>query len=386
MASQKELSYDAESLTLFEIPLRSEISNLLNFLVLDIIFLPFIMYTSGKLAGYVNTEMLRKRGAITLKEFDIPLIGGGMVMAQGWRRTLFILLRLSVVVAVAVSNFGLEGRNSTVTITRSGIVRVPGVLADANRTITEVVLPLVRCNRRIDENTLRKGSVVDGRCYADIPDFAVVRSRTVHETLNASALNCVPSYNCDNTPYPTTTYRCDKSDVVCSGVPETAGCSNQEGMKRNTFGLLECQSVSYGPQDDYAFFCTGQPGVAMPGTSGPLANCYAYEVKRADVERWNETFPSITAMVGKAMFASAYGAERQVQVTVPSDDRPPVTGVRMRWVLSIAWIIAVASLFSLWVLFYMYHDVKEIIHDEGGLVSELQKRMDLDVQMTNDLI
>lgn len=311
-----------------------------------------------------------------MKEFDIPLIGGGMVMASGWRRTLFILLRFSVLVAVAVSNFGLEGRNSIGLVTRAGTVRVPGLLSDARNTITGVVLPQARCYKKIDEIKSVNGSVIDGKCYKDIPDYTVVRSRTFHKTLNASARNCVPSYNCDNKPYPTTTYRCDSSDIVCNGVPKRAGCSNQDGMQKDAFDSLECQSVSYGPQDGYAFFSLTTENVAMPETSGPLKDCFAFDVKRADVERWNETYPSITTMVPKAIYASAYGASKEVQVTIPRDGLPrPVTGVRMRWVMSIAWVLGVALVFSLWVLFYIYQGHGEMLHDERGLVQEMRKRL-----------
>lgn len=58
MNAQTDLSGGAESLAMFEVALPSEISSLLNVLVLDVVFLPFIMCMSGKLAGYVNTSML----------------------------------------------------------------------------------------------------------------------------------------------------------------------------------------------------------------------------------------------------------------------------------------------------------------------------------------
>lgn len=374
MASQRDMSLGAESLRLFDIPLRSEFTNVLNFLILDVLFLPFIMYMSGKLAGYVNNDILQKRGSVILRGFDLPLVGGGMIMPRGWRRNMFIFLRLSVVVAVAVSNFGLEGRTSTVDTTVSGEVRAPGLLRDANNTITEVVLKQVRCNNRINEDTVIYGSVVDGKCFPNVTEFATIRSRTRFETLNASAMNCEPTYNCDNTPYPTTTFRCDQSDVVCNGVPKSAGCENQEGMKKNTFGQPECLSLSYGPRNDYAFFCIHpREGVAIPGTSGPLRNCYAYDVNRADVQGWNETFPRITFMVGKAMYASAYGAKRVVRASVPLER--PVTGVRLRWVLSVAWVVAVAMTFCLWAFFYTHQGFEEIIHDERGLVALVRERM-----------
>lgn len=360
------------SQALFEVPLASEVSNLLNFLILDVIILPFIMYMSSRLAGFTNNRVLQKTGVVTLVEFDIPLVGGGLVMSKGWRRTLFILLRLSVVVAVAISNFGLEGRTGQAFVTRQGVVRVPGVLDNPNSTITDIALKQVRCNHRIDEETVLHGSVVDGVCYPRMTEFAVVGKRTLRQQMNSSALECQAYFNCDNTPYPTTTYRCDRSDVVCNGVPPNSGCSNQEGIKKNTFGDLECHSISYEPENDLVWYCNKES--VMPGTVRTLNDCWVFNVKREYVQWWNETFPSITFMLGKAMFASAYGAEKRTQVTVPDGTRP-VTGVRLRWVLSVAWAFAVALFFSIWVYFFVHQGLKETVHDERGLVDLVQTRM-----------
>lgn len=360
-----------DSLQLFEVPLASEVSNLLNFLVLDVVLLPFIMYLSSKLAGYTNNGILQKLGTVTLEQFGIPLVGGGLVMPKGWRRILFVMLRLSVVVAVAVSNFGLEGRTGIAMVTRQGAVRVPGLLNDPNSTITDVALRQIRCNHRISDETVLHGSVVDGECYPKMTDFAIIRSRTYFPKIEASAMECKSFYNCDSDPYPTTTYRCDRADVVCNGVLPESGCSNAEGIKKNTFGELECYSLSYALGDDFVWYCNKDS--VLPGTAMTLNDCWGFEVKREYVQWWNETFPRITFMLGKAMFASAYGAENRTEVTVPKGKRP-VTGVRLRWVLSVAWVVAVALFFSVWVYFYVHQGLKETVHDEHGLVNLLQHR------------
>lgn len=363
---------------MFEVPLASEISNLLNFLVLDVLVLPFIAYTSSRLAGFANYAHLQKKDSVSLIEFDVPLVGGGLVMSKGWRRIMFVALRVSVVIAVAVSNFGLEGRTSQAMVTRQGDIRVPGTLQDPEKTITEVALSRVRCYTRVDDPTVSEnqtviyGSVIDGVCYKGVKDFVYVHDRTFFRQINATAENCVPSFNCDNVPYPTTTYRCDYADVVCTGVPENSGCSNQDGIRRNTFGELECYSISYEEGDNYVWFCNKDK--VFPGTKATLNDCWGFTARREDVQSWNETFPSITLMYGKALFASAYGAEQRLEVTVPEGKRP-VTGVRLWWVLSVAWVGAVALFFTVWVCVHVLGGSKETVHDEHGLVNLLQRRL-----------
>lgn len=356
---------------LFEVPLASEVSNLLNFLILDVVVLPFIMHMSSRLAGFTNNRILQNTGIVTLVEFDNPFVGGGLVMPKSWRRTLFILLRVSVVVAVAISNFGLEGRTRQAFVTRQGVVRVPGILDNPNSTITGVVMSQMRCHHRVSEETIVFGSIIDGVCYPRMTDFAVVRNWTTNKQMNSSALHCQAYYNCDNIQYPTTTYRCDSSDIVCTGVPENSGCSNQRGIRKNTFGDLKCHSISYDPENDLAWVSNKES--MMPGTVTTLHECIVFNVKREYVQLWNETFPRTTFLPGKALFASAYGAEKRTQVTVPSEKRP-VTGVRLRWVLSVAWVFAVALLLSLWVYFFVHQGFKETIHDECGLLGLAQTK------------
>lgn len=363
---------------MFEVALASEVSNLLNFLVLDVLVLPFITYTSSKLAGFANYAHLQRRDSVSLVEFDVPLVGGGLIMSKGWRRIMFVALRVSVVVAVAVSNFGLEGRTSDAMVTRQGDIRVPGILQDPENTITEVALTRVRCYTRPDNATSSEnrtaiyGSVIDGECYEGVKDFVYIHEKTYFPQIDAAAENCVPSFNCDNVPYPTTTYRCDQADVVCTGVPETSGCSYQDGIRKNTFGDLECYSVSYKEGDNYMWYCNKDR--VLPGTKATLNDCWGFTARREHVQSWNETFPSLTLMYGKALFASAYGAEQRVEVTVPEGKRP-VTGVRLWWVLSVAWVGAVALFMAGWVCFHVLRGSKETVHDEHGLVHLLEKRL-----------
>lgn len=369
---------------MFQIPLPSEAVSLINFLVLDIFLLSYIMHMSGLLAGHANHYMLRSRRKLHLVAFDIPLVGGGIVMARNWRRLLFILLRLSVVAAVAVCNFGLEGRSARIFAERDVNIRAPGLLSDPFATIFSVTEPRIHCHNSTHDKDYKLGLVADGRCYRDVIDHVHVYVSSLGpsvEKIQASAKDCRKEVHGEE--FPLTVYRCDAADLVCLG----GSCWNH-GIANNT-----CKVMVYSDNDKYAWGCQGDYNLRLqPGEENKELQCRRLGARRKDLDNWLEIYIHIVMHVKersniwsawdddnllfRAVFASAYGVEKRVRVRLPVEEEQPVTVVRLWWLIPTLWVLGVAAIVTVWRLVHMFKRSPVIAHDERRLVRLLDRKIE----------
>lgn len=381
---------------MFQILLPSEAVSLINFLVLDIFLLSYIMHMSGMLAGHANHNMLRSRRGLHLVAFDIPLVGGGIVMARNRRRLLFILLRLSVVVAVAVCNFGLEGRSVRLFAEHDVNIRAPGRLLDPVATIFTVTEPRIRCHNSTHDKDYKLGLVADGRCYSDVIDHVHVFSlgRSVEKT-QASAKGCREDVHCEG-GFPLTVYRCDAADLVCQGA---SSICPKHGIANDT-----CKALAYSDNDKYAWVCQDRDYNLrlQPDEEDKEVQCRGLSASRKDLDKWLDIYIYILMdvversdiwsawndedLLLRAVFASAYGVEKRVRVRLPNEEEQPVTVVRLWWLLPTLWVLGVAAIVTVWRLVHMFKRSPIVAHDERGLVRLLDRKIECqlgDLQMSS---
>lgn len=351
---------------MFEIPVASEVTNLVNFLTLDLLLLPYVMHVSGLLAGYANHATLCKGRTLRLVVFDIPLVGGGIVMSRCWQRSFFILVRLSVVAAVAVCNFGLEGRSRSALVTREATVRMPGILNDSFKTIYDATERRMRCSDSTENGDFKFGAVVDDQCYLDVEDHVYITRIAFNVTnITVSATNCKPVVRC---PEAATTYHCDGADLVCGGTPKDSGCEISYGVE-----FRSCLSVVYEPSEDFGWVCL--EGWLMPGNVSEKLPCRGFQAKRRDVKNWVRHYIWATPDPLVALFGSAYGVEARKNVTLPMGERF-VTVVRASWLVPMLWVVCVAVGLTIWWFLQCMTGSQVIAHDERGLTKLLNKQID----------
>lgn len=351
---------------MFEIPFASELTNLVNFIIMDLLLLPYVMYVSGLLAGYANHSTLCKARKLHLVVFDIPLVGGGIVMSRCWLRTFFISIRLSVVAAVAISNFGLEGRSKTEFVVREATVRVPGALKDPFTSIYTATERRMRCSDSTESGDFNFGAVIDDRCYLDKKDYVFFSQLAFNLTnIAPSATNCKSSPHCSQVR---TTFHCDGVDLVCAGTSEDSKCEVADGVQ-----LDSCVSVVYHPSNNFGWLC--MHGWLVPGQMSAEVPGRRFSAKREDVKDWVNYFLYDTADPLVAMFGSAYGQELRQKVTVPAGERH-LTVVRATWFVPMVWVIFVAFALTMWWLVCRVNGALVIAHDERGLTKLLHKKIE----------
>lgn len=351
---------------MFEIPFASELTNMVNFITLDLVLLPYVMHVSGLLAGYANHSTLSKARELRLVVFDIPLVGGGIVMSRCWLRTFFIIVRLSVVAAVAVCNFGLEGRSRAELVTREATVRVPGVLNDSFNTIYMATERRMRCSDSTENGDFKFGAVMDDRCYLEGTDDVYISKLAFDSTnITASATSCESHVRCSDLA---TTFHCDRVDLVCSGTSKDSGCEVAAGVQ-----FRSCVSVVYDPSDASGWICL--EGWLMPGIASERALCRQFWARRQDVQDWVKLYLSVTADPLVALFGSAYGQEARRNVTVP-DGEKSLTIVQAIWIVPMIWVVIVAVVLTIWLFWCRVTGAHVIAHDERGLTKLLNKQIE----------
>lgn len=349
-----------------EVPVPSEVMNVLNFLALDLILLPYIMHISGRLAGFANKETLKRGEHLKLVVFDPPVVGGGIVMARSTQRSLLIAARLSAVLAVAVCNFGLEGRSRVRHVEREALVRVPGPLAESFDEIYLATERRMRCSGSLRQDMFYFGAVLDDHCYPTSKTHVYVQGLSFDlEPISTPAKRCTPSARCLSN---STVYRCKHVDFICGGVEVTSGCPYASGVLNSS-----CVSVVYSEDSDRAWLC-GQ-GWLAPADTNEQAYCRGIIAKRKDIDSWVDYLWTSTFDPLTAIFASAYGKERREIVSVPEGELL-VTIIRIWWFIPTGWVILVAGILSTNWLRYHCSNVQPFAHDERGLTKLLRKEID----------
>lgn len=353
---------------MIQVEVPSEILNVVNFLLLDIILLPYVLFMSSKLAGYANHKALNDRGAVKLIEYKLPAIGGGMVMSPGWHRRLLIAIRLAVLIFVAVANLGLEGRTVTDSVTREAEIRVPGRFSLEEDGVMEMLGEQIECNEIVNDQFIF-GSVIDNECFVAIRDYVSIHEMSAPFVERNVTLNrCeIMSRNCERSMY-----RCERVDLLCNGVSPETGCDNPEGIVPDS-----CAAVVYDDDDEGGLMCNS--GDIVSETEANLNHCRHFVARREDVVHWNDTYEIINNFLDNGMvsvFAAAYGAKQKRTITLSEGERI-VTDISLVWIIPTAMTLSVGILLTVSVILKCVHGAKAIAHDERGLLRVLGKPVEL---------
>lgn len=376
---------------MFQLRMASEIVNLINFVLLDFVMLSYIMYMSGLLAGHANHFTLTRQNRLDLVPCDIPLIGGGLCMSKGRFRFLLLALRLSAVVAVFACNFGLEGRSRPRMSTRTANIRFPGPPPSALNVPFNVYVATElrqRCVRQpdpnIDRNDFSFGAVIDNRCYPQLDDYVYITGMAYEfEVISVSAKGCKLEQDCE---YRHTKFRCedvDIVDIVCPGLQDDSTCKLRSPLPQGQpppptpLQTSLCISVVYVPDGNYAWLCDdSEDGVVVPEAQGE-ATCRRINARQEDLRWWTDYYRYRTPEPIEALFSSAYGQQKTVQLDVPSGEEP-FTVVTWWWLVPVFWLLSVALTVSVLKLFVQMkkYPTPVIAHDERGLTRLLGRQIE----------
>lgn len=352
---------------MIRIAIPSEVVNVANFLLLDVLLLPYVLFLSGKLAGFSNDKTIANRGTAKLVDYRIPAIGGGMVTSPGWHRRCLIAIRLSVLIFVAIANLGIEGRTVDNLVTREAVVRVPGPFEVSEEGVINALGEHIECNEVLGDRFVF-GSVIDNKCFKENKDFV-----TIHEMSapfverNVSMHQCeMTSKNCQRTMY-----RCETVDLYCNGVSEDTGCENPSGIIPNS-----CAGIAYDDDDEGGVMCNS--GNIISDSFAELHQCRHFAAKREDIVHWNESYEVLNELVDNGMisvFATAYGKKSMQNVTV-LEDLQVVTDISLVWLIPASLTFGVCLALT-GVVFFQYYWVGStaVAHDERGLLKLLGQPM-----------
>lgn len=370
-----------------QVEIPSEILNVVNFVLMDILFLPYVLCMSSKLAGYANHNALEERGVVKLVEYKLPAIGGGLVMSPGWRRRLLLAIRIAVLLFVALANLGLEGRTVPSAMTREAEIRVPGRFDVSERGAVKVIGEQIECNEIVDELFIF-GSVIDGECFKKIRDYVSIHEMSApFVERNVSLNRCVvSSEDCERTMY-----RCEQVDLLCNGVAEETKCDNVEGIISDS-----CAAVIYDEDDEGGFMCNSGDIVSgseasmveegtVSGLEAHLKFCRHFVARREDIVHWNDTYVVLDQFSDSGMvsvFGTAYADSQLRNITLSAEDRI-VTEISLLWIIPASMTLFVGVVLTGWVILQWSRGAKAVAHDERGLMRVLGKPVEL-VRMEDD--
>ncbi|PXF45362.1 hypothetical protein BWQ96_04882 [Gracilariopsis chorda] len=332
---------------LFQIPIASELVNVVNFIVVDLLIISFVMEVTGIIAGHINHHSLRNDSRLKLDPFHLPLIGGGLITFRGRHRNILIMVRISVLLAAIASTFGVEGRTELPIVERSAMIRRPGFQQPSNEDTMERMQRGFSCGTW-EEDVFYFGTMADDECYPNTPQYSSIRSVSRVRGAEGEAHNCTASYFCTGNQ-PISTYRCAKADIICQGVPLESGCANAKGIETDVDKKEKCNAILFTDDGEHVIGCSS--GVLRPNSSQTLGNCWKFNMNPEDAQWWNETYPRLTLFNARAVYASANGIEERRTVELPGNARP-VTIVTLWWIVSVGWLVLVSVILACaWVVF-----------------------------------
>ena len=350
-----------------QLPLASEIANLLNFFICDIILVAIIMKTTSVLAGIWNQFQFSKSKGLYLHSVPLPHVGGGIVMRHSFSLVALVLIRVSVIAAICVSNFGLQGRSEPSFISRDVSIRRPGPFPKMPPVkIRNYLFDTTQIRKRClynGDGDIKFASVFDEKC------FPQMRTELYIKTLALKFVNVTRTLkNCKRVktmPNFFTTVQCDDIDMNCLGPHGNTGILDP----------ASCEAVVY--DGDVSWHCPYENGFHLDRRGAQKAECRKVGAKRNDIHLWTTLYRYHTDDAIEALFGAAYGVQTSIKEDVPSENKN-VTNVTLWWLIPIAWVILVLVASSIWVVVMRCYGITPIAHDERSLVRMLEEKSDIE--------
>ena len=345
-----------------EIPVNSAGLNLINVIFLQFVLVPIVIGMTSKLVGFKNFQDRKEKESLSLKPFDPPVIGGNLVTSRGFQRQFMIAVRVSVVVAVGISNVGLGGRSRTRKTVQDGQIFVPGGIptSETNATaLKERLAAHVVCNMiQRDGKTYEFRSVINGECHHEVTEFVRIENMiTGVEEFSIAVDACKNSADEGRT-----IRRCTTADFVCT---ESGDAGDEtDGSSEET-----CLAVRYSEDGKYAWQCAS--GVFVSESQARLSGCRKLKVAREDVKWWIDAYTRFELTGMSAVFASAYGVSQRQKVEV-EDGEEEVTIVTLFWIVPTAWIVLLLVVLACQIAWKKHLKWQAIAHTERSLFRLLE--------------
>lgn len=351
-------------MTSIQIPLSSAVINLVNIVFLQLILSPVATLLTSSLGGYDNHERIVRIGSLSLETFDAPVVGENLIMSKGLQRSVLIAIRVSIVLAIGISNVGLEGRSAPRTYTREGQIHAPGPIprSDMNTTLLqERLVKNLLCNViEEDGTTYLFGSVVDGICHRELTEYTYVKEMTsAREDFIISTGKCDSVISSNRT-----VHKCRNSEFVCTTERLESGRS---GKTKHT-----CVALRYSSDGNRAWAC--DEASLLQGARARLGRCQGVTVRKENLRWWSDVKTRFQLRPMLAVFASAYGVPREQRIEIMNGERE-VTVVTLFWILPTAWVLMVVLTSLCCIVWKRRKHGQAVAHDERKLLSLLDKTL-----------
>lgn len=347
------------------IPLSSAVINFINVVILQLTLVPIVTKMTSLVAGFHNFEREKGENRLTLESFDVPVIGGNLIMNRGCLRGILIAVRLSVVIAICISNLGLEGRTRPRIISEDGQVYGPGPIPDTERNISKLENRLVQhlvCNIVEENGRIHKfGLMINGECHREIREHVSIDYMlSDKEELNISMEACETSNRGNRS-----VRKCDNVDFVC-------GESATNDETNNVNSSEECIALKYSESGDAAWLCSNAS--ILDESQARLDDCRKIITARQNMHWWIDAVIEYEFRGLIAIFASAYGVSRQEKVEFEEGEEE-VTIVTLWWMIPVSWILLLPMVFICYFIRVKFYNLRAIVHDERSLYNLLESKL-----------
>lgn len=320
----------------------------------------YVMYGSSMVAGALNHRCIKLGTNLRLKVFDFPHIGGGIIMNPSIARWALILIRLSTLIAIAVSNYGLEGQTRILTKFEEATVRRPGPIKDLNVSkLYRATERQKRCAQTVGDEFVF-GAVINNKCFPKLSNNVFVHSLALEFTkFNATAKNCSRTR---------VNYRRQYMVFKCEGVD--ISCLMEFGKGLRVRQVL-CESVIYHKNESW--LCPVYS--AVPWQSEKV-ECRRLRARQADISGWTNILYEGTFDLETAVFGAAYGIEVRKFMEVPTGSKN-ITVVGLFWLIPAVYEILMVCIIAVWATVLRVKGFRVVAHDENGLARLLRRRVDV---------
>lgn len=347
-------------MALFKVLVSSNVVNILNFLIFEIVVMAYVVYGTGIIAGALNYRCIKHGAKLRLKVLDFPHIGSGMVMNQSVARWALIFIRLSTLLAIAASNYGLEGQTEMVTKLGEATVRGPGPIEGLKMAkLFEATERRMRCAETKGDDIVF-GAVINNKCYVGRSNDLYIQFLSLEFTsLKVTTKNCSRR---ENNKESYTVFKCEGVDIFCL-IDHNARSAIHPGL---------CESVVY--KKNESWICPVQS--ALPEKTVEDARCRRLGARQADISKWTEIYYKATGDLETAVFGAAYWREIRKTMDVPQGIKN-ITAVGLFWLIPTVYEILMVCIVTVWAIGLRSKGFKVVAQDEAGLARLLRRRVDL---------
>ncbi len=340
-----------------EIWLPSNLVNLFNFIIFDILLISVVFYLTTEISGRLNYLSLSNGSPRKLEIQCPPLLGGGLCSTSRVRMYCLFFLRFLAFALIFASNLAIDGVSKNEIITKFGVRRVPGSLDILTYQKFKRLVDL-----RLSCQIARKGFVYFGelrendRCERDVS----LLSDPVAFSLNLQRIDVKPRLckiqeTAEAADVTLRDYRCENARIQCL-VPNV---SRFDPDPRGCLAVMEDRGTTYG--------CS----VLVKEVDGVwTGECRVIRNFRVKDDRWFGAFAKGTATFYASIGITTIARTENTTLKFQGEEKD-VTQVHYAWFVLFGAKVCLALALAGVTAYLVGIGARCVVHDEKSLASLL---------------